>query len=51
MDDGSARRFRHAVIGVGAGALKARMPALLSPGVELVAVTNVTTRSPGGVGQ
>jgi predicted dehydrogenase len=41
MDDGSARRLRHAVIGAGAGALKARMPALLSPGVELVAVTDV----------
>ena len=41
MDDGSARRLRHAVIGAGAGILKAHMPALLSPDVDLVAVTDV----------
>src|SRR5215207_11363519 len=41
MDDGSTRRLRHAVIGAGAGVLKAHLPALLSPGVDLVAVTDV----------
>jgi predicted dehydrogenase len=41
MDNGSARRLRHAVIGVGAGVLKAHLPALLSQGVDLVAVTDV----------
>jgi predicted dehydrogenase len=41
MDDGSARRLRHAVIGAGAGILKAHLPALLSQGVDLVAVTDV----------
>ncbi len=41
MDDGSARRLRHAVIGAGAGILKAHMPALLSQGVDLVAVTDI----------
>jgi predicted dehydrogenase len=41
MDDGAARRLRHAVIGAGAGVLKAHLPALLSPGVDLVAVTDV----------
>lgn len=41
MDDGSARPLRHAVIGAGAGVLKAHLPALTSPGVDLVAVTDV----------
>src|SRR5918999_6423237 len=41
MDDGAARQLRHAVIGAGAGVLKAHLPALLSPGVDLVAVTDV----------
>jgi hypothetical protein len=41
MDDGSARRLRHAVIVAGAGVLKAHMPALLSPGVDFVALTHV----------
>jgi predicted dehydrogenase len=41
MDDGSVRRLRHAVIGAGAGILKAHLPALLSQGVDLVAVTDV----------
>ncbi len=41
MENGSARRLRHAVIGAGAGILKAHLPALLSQGVDLVAVTDV----------
>jgi predicted dehydrogenase len=41
MDNGAARRLRHAVIGAGAGVMKAHMPALLSEGVDLVAVTDV----------
>src|SRR5215212_5686703 len=45
MDDGSTRRLRHAVIGAGAEVLKAHMPALFSPGVELVAVMGVNEES------
>jgi predicted dehydrogenase len=41
MDNGSARRLRHAVIGAGAGVLKVHLPALLSQGVDLVAVADV----------
>jgi predicted dehydrogenase len=41
MVDGSGRRLRHAVIGAGAGIMKAHVPALLSEGVDLVAVTDV----------
>jgi predicted dehydrogenase len=41
MEDGSTRRLRHAVIGAGAGILKAHLPSLLSQGVDLVAVTDV----------
>jgi predicted dehydrogenase len=41
MDDGSARRLRHAVIGAGAGVLKVHRPALLSKDVDLVAVTDI----------
>jgi predicted dehydrogenase len=33
--------LRHAVIGAGAGILKAHIPALLSPGVDRVAVTDI----------
>ncbi len=41
MDNGFARRLRHAVIGAGAGVLKVHLPALLSDGVDLAAVTDV----------
>jgi predicted dehydrogenase len=41
MDNGLARRLRYAVIGAGAGVLKAHRPALLSKDVELVALTDV----------
>ena len=41
VDTGPTRRLRHAVIGAGAGILKAHLPALLSEGVDLVAVTDV----------
>jgi predicted dehydrogenase len=41
MDDGSARRLRYAVVGVGAGVLKVHRPALLSQDVELAAVTDI----------
>lgn len=45
VNNGYARRLRHAVIGAGAGVLKAHMPALLSPGVDLVAVTDTNEES------
>ena len=45
MNDRSARRLRHAVIGAGAGVLKAHMPALLLPSVDLVAVTDTDEAS------
>jgi predicted dehydrogenase len=45
VNDRSARRLRHAVIGAGAGVLKAHMPALLLPSVDLVAVTDTDEAS------
>ncbi|MGH3088862.1 MAG: Gfo/Idh/MocA family protein, partial [Rubrobacteraceae bacterium] len=41
MSEPSSRRLRHAIIGAGAGILKAHLPALASEDVELVAVSDV----------